>query len=95
MWQGFRPWRAVLQKTGSAGGVDEEAAELQPPLGLSRLTAALRSLAEFLEVDEDLLAAAELAGPSDSRRDSEGDAVLDSWMAALPAEDKTRNLDCC
>src|SRR3990167_7222141 len=39
----------------SAGEVDDEATEPPPPPGLSRLTAAQRSLAEFLEVDEDLL----------------------------------------
>ncbi|HGX93202.1 MAG TPA: hypothetical protein ENK35_07790, partial [Candidatus Tenderia sp.] len=72
----------------SAGEVNEEAAEPQPPLGLSRLTAAQRSLAEFLEVDVDLLAAAGLADPPGSRHDSEGDVELDSWIAALPVADK-------
>lgn len=76
----------------SAGEVNEEVTEPQPPLGLSRLTAAQRSLAEFLGVDEDLLAAAELADPPASRHDSEGDAELDSWIAALPAADKNAML---
>lgn len=44
----------------SAGEVDEQAIEPQPLPGFSRLTAAQRSLAEFLEIDEDLLAAAGL-----------------------------------
>lgn len=70
----------------SAGEVNEEVAEPQPPLGLSRLTTAQRSLAEFLEIDDDLLAAAGLADPPGSRHDR--DAELDSWIAALPAADK-------
>lgn len=73
----------------SAGDVDEKAAEPQPPPGLSRLTAAQQSLAEFLEVDEDLLAAAGLADPQGSKPDGEGDAELDVWIAALPAAEKT------
>lgn len=76
----------------SAGEVDEKAAEPQPPPGLSRLTAAQQSLAEFLEVDEDLLAAAGLADPHDSKPDGESDAELDVWIAALPAAEKTAML---
>lgn len=73
----------------SAGEVDEKAAEPLPPPGLSRLTAAQQSLAEFLEVDEDLLAAAALSDQQGSKPDSEGDAELDVWIAAVPAAEKT------
>lgn len=73
----------------SAGEVDEKAAEPQPPPGLSRLTAAQQSLAEFLEVDEDLLAVAGLADPHDSKADGERDSERDVWIAALPAAEKT------
>lgn len=73
----------------SAGEVDEKAAEPLPPPGLSRLTAAQQSLAEFLEVDEDLLAAAALSYQQGSKPDSEGDAELDVWIAAVPAAEKT------
>lgn len=76
----------------SAGEVDEKASEPQPPPGLSRLTAAQRSLAEFLEVDEDLLAAAGLSDRQDSKPDSERDAERDVWIAALPAAEKTAML---
>ena len=62
----------------SAGGVDEKATEPQPPPGLSRLTAAQQSLAEFLEVDEDLLAAAGLSDGQGSKPDSERDAEQDA-----------------
>ena len=76
----------------SAGEVDEKAAEPQPPPGLSRLTAAQQSLAEFLEVDEDLLAAAGLSDQRDSKPDSERDAERDVWIAALPAAEKSAML---
>lgn len=76
----------------SAGEVDEKAVEPQPPPGLSRLTAAQQSLAEFLEVDEDLLAAAGLSDQQGSKPDSESDAERDVWIAALPAAEKTAML---
>jgi hypothetical protein len=41
----------------SAGEVNEKSTEPEPPSGLSRLSAAQQSLADFLEVDEDLLSA--------------------------------------
>lgn len=76
----------------SRGEVDEKATEPQPPPGLSRLTAAQRSLAEFLEVDEDLLAAAGLSDRQGSKPDSERDAELDVWIAALPVAEKSAML---
>lgn len=76
----------------SAGEVDEKAIEPQPPPGLSRLTAAQQSLAEFLEVDEDLLAAAGRSDPQGSKPDNESDAERDVWIAALPAAEKTAML---
>ncbi|MFP5418035.1 MAG: hypothetical protein ACLGHA_02655 [Gammaproteobacteria bacterium] len=76
----------------SAGEVDEKATEPQPPPGLSRLTAAQQALAEFLEVDEDLLAAAGLSDQQGSKPDSESDAERDVWIAALPAAEKTAML---
>ena len=76
----------------SAGEVDEKAVEPQPPPGLSRLTAAQQSLAAFLEVDEDLLAAAGLSDPQGSKSDSESDVERDVWIAALPAAEKTAML---
>jgi len=76
----------------SAGEVDEKAAEPQPPSGLSRLTAAQQSLVEFLEIDGDLLAAAGLSDRQGSKPDSESDAELDVWIAALPVAEKTAML---
>lgn len=76
----------------SAGEIGEKTGEPQPPPGLSRLTAAQQSLAEFLEVDADLLAAAGLADPQGSEPDGESDAELDTWIAAFPAAEKTAML---
>ncbi len=76
----------------SAGGVDEQAIEPQPPPGLSRLTAAQQSLAEFLEIDADLLAATGLSDGQGSKPDSESDAEQDVWIAELPAVEKTATL---
>lgn len=76
----------------SAGEVDDTAVEPQPPPGLSRLTAAQQSLAEFLEIDGDLLAAAGRSDRQDSKTDSERDAEQDVWIAALPAAEKTATL---
>jgi hypothetical protein len=47
----------------SAGEVSGKSTEPELPPGLSRLSAAQQSLADFLEVDEDLLSAAGLADP--------------------------------
>jgi len=76
----------------SAGEVSEKSAEPQPPPGLSRLTAAQQSLAEFLEIDENLLAAAGLADPPGAKTGSEGDAELDAWLATLLEVEKNAML---
>lgn len=76
----------------SSGEVDEKAIEPLPPPGLSRLTAAQQSLAEFMEVDEDLLAAAGHSDPQGSKPDSGSDVERDVWIAALPAAEKTAML---
>lgn len=72
----------------SAGEVDDEATEPPPPPGLSRLTAAQHSLAEFLEVDEDLLTAAGLSDQQAVKPDNKSDARLDAWIAELPTKEK-------
>lgn len=76
----------------NAGEVDEMLTEPQPPPGLSRLSAAQLSLAEFLEVDEDLLAAAGLSDRQASKPDGESDAEQYAWIAALPMAEKTAML---
>jgi hypothetical protein len=81
-------WLAAV----STGEVDDEATEPPPPPGLSRLTAAQRSLAEFLEVDEDLLTAAGLSDQQAVKSDSRSDAKLDAWIAELPTADNAAML---
>ena len=76
----------------SAGEASGKTTEPEPPPGLSRLTAAQQSLADFLEVDEDLLSAGGLVDPPGSKHDSEGYAELDIWIAALPAAEKNAML---
>jgi hypothetical protein len=76
----------------SAGEVDEKTTEPPPPPGLSRLTAAQNSLAEFLEVDEDLLTAAGLSDQQAAKPDSKSDAELDTWITELPMAEKAAML---
>lgn len=76
----------------SAGEVDDGTTEPPPPPGLSRLSAAQHSLAEFLEVDQDLLSAAGLSDQQAVKPDSKSDAKLDAWIAELPAAEKAAML---
>jgi hypothetical protein len=76
----------------SAGEVDGTTTEPPPPRGLSRLTAAQHSLAEFLEVNEDLLTAAGLSDQQAVKPDSKGEAKLDAWIAGLPTAEKAAML---
>ncbi len=77
----------------SAGEVSVRSTEPEPPPGLSRLSAAQQSLANFLEIDEDLLSAAGLIDPPGFKVDREAaDAELDEWIAALPASEKNAML---
>ena len=72
----------------SAGEVDEKSTEPPPPPGLSRLTAAQHSLADFLDVDEDLLTAAGRSDRQTKNPDGKSDAELDAWVAELPAAER-------
>ena len=73
----------------SAGEVDEDAIEPPLPPGLSRLTAAQQSLAEFLEIDLDLITAARLPDQQATDLDTKSDAEVDAWIAELPTAEKT------
>jgi hypothetical protein len=64
----------------AAGEVDEDCLEPEIPLGLSRLTAAQRSLAEFIEVDADLLAAAAMESPGMDDESGDAEAEMDEWL---------------
>jgi hypothetical protein len=76
----------------SRGEVDGGTTEPPPPRGLSRLSAAQHSLAEFLEVDKDLLSAAGLSDQQAVKPDSNSDAKLDAWIAELPTAEKAAML---
>lgn len=70
-----------------AGELEDEAVEPPVPPGLRTLTASLRSFAEFLRIDEDLLAVAAVASEQSGVNDiSEED--LAQWVESLPVADK-------
>jgi hypothetical protein len=65
--------------------VDDDDAEPPVPAGLGQLSAALRAVADFLDIDEDLLAVAAQASPNARDEDRSG---LVEWVRSLAAEDK-------
>jgi hypothetical protein len=69
--------------------VDEEETEPPVPAGLKELSASLRAVADFLDIDEDLLAVAAEAS-LDAPEDDHGD--LAEWIASLPTEEKDKLL---
>lgn len=73
-------WMAAVSR-----GMDED--ELEPPMpdGLAPFSAAQKALAEFLEVDIDLLAGAGM--DRQVARQMAGDEQIDPWLDALPMEE--------
>lgn len=72
----------------SAGDADDDALEPPVPPGLAALSAAQQALVEFLEIDPDLLTAAQagsVPGPRDN--DAAEDAGIDEWLAQWTRED--------
>lgn len=76
----------------TAGEIDEDCLEPEIPPGLSRLTAAQQSLAEFIEVNPDLLvaAAAESPGLDDESGDAEGE--MDQWLENIAIDEARASL---
>jgi hypothetical protein len=76
------------------GVQDQEVGEDEPeppvPPGLGELTAGLRALADFLRIDEDLIAAASERSPQAD--ESPTDEALARWITALPEAEKDRLL---
>ena len=68
---------------------DEDDARREPPVppGLAKLSAPLRSLADFLRVDEELLEVA-AAGSTGEAAAGPSRAEIARWVKALPAADK-------
>ena len=63
--------------------VDEEDTEPPVPAGLGSLSAGLRAIVDFLEIDEDLIAVA-----AASSAPIQGPRGLAEWIASFPAEEK-------
>jgi hypothetical protein len=69
--------------------VDDEDTEPPVPAGLADLSGALRAVADFLEIDEDLIAVAAEASPALKEEPAAG---LADWIATLPAAEKDKLL---
>src|SRR5205823_10695021 len=67
--------------------------ELEPPVppGLATLTGPQRALADFLRLDDDLLAVAAQTSPAATPTDHD-DAQLAAWVKNLPLAEKNRVL---
>jgi hypothetical protein len=75
----YLAWLLALQSIEIA---DEET-EPPVPAGLGNLSASLQAIADFLDIDEDLIAVAAAASLSIQEPDG-----LAEWAASLPAEEK-------
>ena len=69
--------------------VDDEDTEPPVPAGLAGLSGALRAIAEFLDIDEDLIAVAAEASPPLKEEPAAG---LADWIATLPSAEKDKLL---
>ena len=75
----YLAWLLALQ----SDEVDDEDTEPPVPAGLGSLSAGLRAIVDFFEIDEDLIAVA--ATPSPAIEEPGG---LAEWVASLPTEEK-------
>jgi hypothetical protein len=75
----YLAWLLALQ----SGEVADEETEPPVPAGLGNLSASLQAIADFLEIDEDLLAVAAEASPP-----IQEPSGLAEWVASLPAQEK-------
>jgi hypothetical protein len=74
-------WLLAIQ----SDDVDDEDTEPPVPAGLGELSAPLRAVADFLEIDKDLIAvAAQASPPLGEQRDDR----LTEWIASVPAREK-------
>ena len=75
----YLAWLLAIQ----SDEVDDEDAEPPVPAGLGNLSAALQAVADFLEIDEDLIAVAAASSPS-----IQEPSGLAEWIASFPAKQK-------
>ena len=82
----YLAWLLCVQ----AGELDDDTPEPPIPPGLGSLTAPLMAFAEFLRLDQDLIAAAAAGSPAQAEVVSDADVAR--WVAALPDSEKTTRL---
>jgi hypothetical protein len=79
----YLAWLLCVQ----AGELDDGTPEPPVPPGLGALTAPLKAFAEFLRLDQDLIAAAAAGSPAEGEIVSDADVA--GWVTALPESEKT------
>lgn len=77
----YMGWLLAVQ----SDDVDDADTEPPVPAGMRELSAPLRALADFLDIDQDLLAVAAEASPGTREEDHGG---LADWIASLQAKEK-------
>jgi hypothetical protein len=78
----YLAWLLALQ----SDEVDDEDTEPPVPAGLANLSAALQAIADFFEIDEDLIAEATASSPSVPSIQEPGG--MTKWIASLPEQEK-------
>ncbi|WP_298231583.1 hypothetical protein [uncultured Azohydromonas sp.] len=74
----------------TTGYLDDDTPEPPVPPGLAALSPAQQALVEFLEIDPDLLTAAQAGStPVPRENDAKADPSLDAWLAQWTREDMT------
>lgn len=79
-------WLYAVSCDGMFEDIPPETLEPPVPAGLGKLSAAQRSLAEFLGIDEDFLAAAAQASPPAMDRADSADK-MSQWVTDVPAQE--------
>jgi hypothetical protein len=77
----YLAWLLAIQSDDA----DDEDTEPPVPTGLGELSAPLRAVADFLEIDKDLIAVAAQASPPLAEEQDDG---LAEWIASVPTREK-------
>jgi hypothetical protein len=91
-WLADQAWYADREDDDEDEGEEDQGQasdELEPPVppGLANLTASQRALADFLRIDDDLLAVAASASAGEPPA-TPSRSEMEAWVKALPAADK-------